>query len=309
MIALQMMERDIGQGVYHDLSNEEYHACKFAVSNSGLGDILQSPFHYYSRHLDPNRPPPPVRAGQLEGTLAHCAILEPDEFSRRYRVIPKDAPRRPTAAQRNAKNPSPSSVASMAWWDEWEAEAGDAEIITADQYDTAMRQAESVRRLPEVAEALTRGFAEASAFWKDEETGVMCRVRPDWVSDTGSGVILLDVKTYSDASPDEFARQVARKGYARQDVMYSDGYSNAAGVDVEAFYFIAVESTWPFAASVCQLDDESADAGYMQYRDALHRYANCVKKGEWPGYPNGVNSIRMPVWALRQSEQGMEIFL
>lgn len=309
MIALQMKERDIGQGVYHDLSNEEYHACKFAVSNSGLGDILQSPFHYYSRHLDPNRPPQPVRAGQLEGTLAHCAILEPDEFSKRYRVIPKDAPRRPTAAQRTAKNPSASSVASVAWWDAWEAETGGAEIITADQYDTAMRQAESVRRLPEVAEALGRGFAEASAFWKDEETGVMCRVRPDWVSDTGAGVILLDVKTYSDASPDEFARQVARKGYARQDGMYSDGYGNAAGVDVEAFYFIAVESTWPFAASVCQLDDESADAGYMQYRDALHRYANCVKNNEWPGYPNGVNSIRMPGWALRQSEQGMEIFL
>lgn len=275
-------------GIYHGMSNEAYHACKDAVSNSGLGDIMQSPFHYYARHLDPDRPAPAEKAGQLEGTLAHCAILEPEEFSKRF-VVGPDVSRATKA------------------WKEFEAANEGLVCIKPDQYDTAMRQAEQVRRLPAVAEALARGRSEVSAFWIDEETGVLCRVRPDWVNELSSGVVLLDVKTYSSAAPDEFARQVARKGYARQDAMYSDGYGTAAQVNVHAFLFVAVESTWPYAASVCQLDDESADAGYMEYRDALHRYAHCRRTGIWPGYSTDVELIRMPNWAMSKAEQGMEV--
>lgn len=278
-------------GIYHDMSNEDYHACKDAVSNSGLGDILQSPFHYYSRHLDPHRPPEPAKAGQLEGTLAHCAILEPDEFDRRYCVAPD--------VNRGTKV-----------WNEFAAlaAADGKEAIKPAQYDAAMRQAERVWKLPDVAAILSRGKPEVSTFWRDQETGVLCRVRPDWVHETGGGdVILLDVKTYADASPDEFVRQISRKGYARQDAMYSDGYSEASGKTVLSFVFLAVEDKWPFAASAVELDEDSASAGFMEYRDALHLYAWCVANNEWPGYPDGVQVVRMPQWALKKAEQGMEV--
>ncbi|MFU1946135.1 exonuclease VIII, partial [Bordetella avium] len=39
--------------------------------------------------------------------------------------------------------------------------------IKPDQRETAMRQAEAVRRLPDVAEALAAGVAESSAYWID----------------------------------------------------------------------------------------------------------------------------------------------
>lgn len=282
----------IGPGIYYDMPITDYHACKHAVSNSGLGDILQSPYHYYARHLDPNRPPETTKAGQLEGALAHCAILEPDEFLKRYAIGPD------------------CSKAAKAWKEfAAQAESEGKEAIKPQQYDTAMRQAENVFLLPDVAAHLSKGKAEVSAFWRDEETGVMCRVRPDFVHDAGDGVVLLDVKTYSSADPDEFARQVARKGYARQDAMYSDGYSAASGDDVFAFLFIAVEANWPYASSVCQLDEDSADAGHMEYRDALTLYARCKRANHWPGYPTGVTPIRMPNWALNKAEEGMEVRL
>lgn len=284
------MSEEIQPGIYHDMENEDYHSQKHAVSNSGLGDIIKSPYHYWAKHLNPSRPPEPARAGQLEGTLAHCAILEPDEFMKRYAVGPD------------------VSKATKAWKEAVAAES--RELIKPVQYETAMRQAEQVMLIPEIAEHLSHGMPEVSAFGVDEETGIMCRVRPDWVSELGgNSVTLLDVKTYSDASPAEFARQVTRKGYHRQDAMYSDIYSVAAGVDVEDFLFLAVESTYPYAASVCRLDMDSANAGFIEYRDALYKYAECAKADYWPGYGEDITEIRMPNWALAKAENNDEVIL
>lgn len=278
---------------------DAYHAGP-GISKTGLDHIARSPAIFHALHLDPRRPPEKERSGQLEGQLAHCAILEPGKFDKRYAVLPADAPRRPTDAQWNAKKPSPESVAAMEWWTAWNEQAAGRVIITHEQRETALRQGESVRRLPDVAEALASGAPEQSAYWIDPDTGVLCRCRPDWVHPAGdAGVILLDVKTCGDASPDEFARQIARKRYHVQDAFYSDGYARAAGVDVLAFIFVAVESEYPFAASAVMLDEPSRDAGRFAYRRDLDVYARCVATGEWPGFSTAIERVSLPAWAFK----------
>lgn len=285
-------------GILHGVDIEAYHAMP-GISKTGLDAIDRSPAHFFGQHIDPTRPPAKDRAGQLEGTLAHCAVLEPHEFGKRYVVVPSDAPRRPTEAQWNAKKPSEDSVASMAWWREFNSRNANREIITAAHYDTAMRQADSIRRLPEIAEALERGQPEVTALWVDPATDEPCRCRPDWVSDYGPRrVILLDVKTYSHASADDFRRQVARKRYHVQDAFYSDGYAAAAGVDVMGFVFVAVETEWPFAANALMLDDRSREQGRTDYRRNLNTYAECRRNGMWPGYGDRVQLIDLPSWAF-----------
>lgn len=284
-------------GLVYDLSNEEYHAGD-GISKSGLDDFARSPEIYYALHKDPKRPARETKAGQLEGTLAHCSVLEPNEFNHRYLVIPADAPRRPTEAQLNAKNPSPQSVAAMSWWEDFNARNGGKQIITGDQYEVAMRQAESVRRLPQVAEILSAGHAEVSAYWTDPKTGVLCRCRPDWKHPAGSGSILMDLKTCGDASPAEFARQIARKSYHRQDAFYSDGYRMASGEDVLAFIFVAVESQYPYAACATMLDDDGREQGRAENRRLIDRYADCLVTDIWPGYSKEIEMVSLPAWAL-----------
>lgn len=285
-------------GIVRDLDIDAYHSGD-GISKTGLDLIDKSPYIFYARSRDPNRPPERARAGQLEGTLAHCAILEPAEFSKRYAVLPADAPRRPTDAQWKAKSPSLDSAAAMDWWRRWSADNDNKTVISNDQYETAMLQADSVRRLPDIREALDVGEAETSAYWVDPDTGVLCRCRPDFMSPVGdAGAILLDVKTYSDASPNEFRRQVARKRYHVQDQFYSDGYSIASGRRVLAFIFLAVETEWPYAASAVMLDDMSRDQGRADYRRNLNTYAQCLKTGQWPGYSTGIETVSLPAWAF-----------
>ena len=288
--------------IRYDLSIEQYHAME-PVSKSQLDDLNTSPLHFYAWHRDPLRPPRGERAGQLEGNLAHCAVLEPEDFSNRYVVTPSEAPRYPTAAQWNAKKPSPDSVASMEWWTEFNAENEGKRVITLDQYEVAMRQADSIRALPEIQQFLVSGTAEVSAFWTDPMTGVECRCRPDFVhSLSASSVVLLDVKTFSSAAPEEFRRQCARKRYHVQDTFYSQGYSAAAGVSVEKFIFVVVETEWPYAAASYTLGNESREEGYLECHCLLDLYEECVRTKKWPGYANKTVQIDLPPYAFTSQE-------
>lgn len=271
--------------IVHGLPIEHYHGMTDFISKTGLDRIERSPAYYYATTLDPNRPPEKERAGQLEGNLAHCAILELDEFDKRYAVGPDVS--RATKA-----------------WKEFEASLPPGMVgIKPDQRETAMRQRDQVMLLPDVAEALSAGHAEVSAFWTDPQTGVLCRCRPDWVHPVGDdAVILVDAKTFSDASPDEFARQCARKAYHKQAAYYSDGFEAASGKRVLAFIFVAVETDWPNAASATMLDEQSIEQGRADYRRNLQTYAQCLKTGQWPGYSTGVETVSLPRWALTDVE-------
>lgn len=270
---------ELWTGVQHGLSIDAYHGMEGA-SKTVLDSVAKSPAIAYARHLDPNRPAAEQKSGQLEGELAHCAILEPDEFSKRYAV-------------------GPDVIRSTKVWKEFEAANAGKKCIKPGEYEAAMRQGESVRRLPEIRDALAAGHPEVSAFWIDPETGVKCRCRPDWVHPCGdAGSILLDVKTYSDASPAEFRRQVARKRYHVQDAFYSDGFQRASGLEVLAFVFVAVETEWPYAANALMLDDLAKTTGRDLYRRDLDTYAECLRTGEWPGYSNQIEIISLPNWAI-----------
>jgi hypothetical protein len=284
-------------GIFFDMPNEAYHASP-GISCTGLKAIARSPLHYYSLHRDPKRPARESTPAQLVGTLAHCAILEPQAFEKRYVTVPKDAPRKPTEAQWNAKDPSASSMRAMDWWEDFRQRTAGKTLIASDQYDVAQRQAESVRRLPEVRELLDNCKTEVSAFWIDAETGAQCRCRPDLVHPAGAGVILGDVKTYSNASPHEFRRQIASMLYHLQDALYTEGYAAAAALEVLGFVFIAVETEWPYAACSFMLDDQAREKGRALARTLLSKYAECERTGVWPGYADGIELVSLPRWAM-----------
>lgn len=279
----------VAPGIYYGMSNADYHASE-GISKSGLDLIAKSPAHYYARKLDPKRPPDSEQtAAQLNGEIAHCAILEPLEFAKRFHV-------------------GPDVTRSTKQWKEFEALLpSGVSAIKPDQSITAWQQAESVRLIDDLEKSLSVGEAEVSAYWIDEEIGVLCKCRPDFVHDCGeAGVVLIDVKTCGNASPGEFSRMIAKHRYHVQAAYYSDGFEIASGRRVLGFIFAAVEMDYPHAASAVQLDDESINQGRIDYRRNLNAYAECRESGIWPAYGNEVHLARLPNWAF-DAEEEMEI--
>ena len=263
-------------GIIHGLSNEAYHSGP-GISKSGLDD-MDPPARYYALHLDPNRPERAQTASQRVGTLAHCAILEPEEFGKRYAVGPD------------------CSRATKAW-KEWEASlpAG-VEAINPSEYDAAMWQRESVLKLPGMAEILSAGKAEVSAFWEDPYTGVLCRCRPDFVTTE----TLIDLKTVGRGDTYGFSRQAPSLNYHVQDAFYSWGYSVAAGTLTRDFQFLTVETEYPYLAARHRLPNEAKDSGLCIVRRKLDIYAECLRRNEWPGYPGEIQTVTWPAWAITE---------
>jgi exodeoxyribonuclease VIII len=173
------------------------------VSRSVLVDLLRSPAHCYALHYDPARPPRPAPTpAMILGTLTHTAVLEPEHFATRHPIAPK-CDRRTNAGKADWA----AFCASL--------EPGQ-EPADAEQVETAQAMAKSLRSVTAVANLLSSGEAEVSAYSVID--GVPCRVRPDWVKSVEAGVILFDAKStiangFADASPRGFANAVVKHNY------------------------------------------------------------------------------------------------
>ncbi len=291
----------VKKALWLDMPAEVYHAIP-AMSAGGLKRMRSSPAHFFGMQLDPNRPPPGDPSPAMKnGTLVHCCLFEPDKVEARYAVLPGDAPRKPTPVQRAAKKPSPETLDAIDWWDRFAQKHPGVEIIEQAQLSAARRQAANIRALPDLGALLEDGVGESSVFWLDAETGELCKCRPDWLSVAGEdGRIITDGKTAQDASPEGFARACWNMDYPLQAAWYSDGVAAALQRNVHGFVFAVAENSWPNPAAAYMLDDEVMAWARRENRRLLNLYAECKRTGVWPGYPQTVQPITMPAWAMKE---------
>jgi len=253
------------------ISNADYHADP-AISASQLKTVMQSPYHYWSRYLDPDRVAMAPTAAMRFGSLAHCAVLEPDELSKRYQLAPDRRTKEGKAA-----------VVEMA--------AAGIEAVSEADMVLAVNMAVAVHGHPTAGALLQSGQAEQSFWWDDIATGMRCKCRPDWFD----GTTIVDLKTCQDASPTGFAKAVANFGYSIQAAHY------LAGTLATRFIFVAVEKTAPYAIGVYELNTEALIHGSIARHNALQRIQDCRAINEWPGYTDGIQTLQLPGWALKDN--------
>ena len=269
------------------MTDAEYFALD-AVSSSRLTDLARSPAYAkfridYREHDDTD--------ATRVGDATHCAILTPELFEARFVRVPDDAPKRPTKAQREAKKPSPDTVAACQWWAEFERENAARAMLGADDFTLCLRLRDAVWAHPDAKRLLDACESfETPGVWADADTGLPCKIKPDA---RGAGLIV-DLKTTRCASKHAFTRSVLAYGYHRQDALYTEGASIISG-EPHDFWFIVAEKQAPVQVAVYALDDAGKALGMKQVRALRSRYAECVKTGIWPGLTGGL--LTLPAWA------------
>lgn len=274
----------IEPGIYPDIPDTEYHAAKDILSSSGARRLITSTPRKFYEEMTTVRPyNPAFEIGHAAHTLM-LTVGDPFEVVDADSWRTKDAKAARDAALQAGKTP-----------------------LLAKEYAQVRAMADAILDHPVTGELFTRNdtVMEQSLYWKDEQTGVACRARPDLAVNDWS--LIVDYKTTLSADPREFAKSIAKYGYHQQQAWYCEAVETLTGVRPE-FVFVCQEKTPPYEVSLIQLDADAVRIGGRLNEDARSIYAACMDSGVWPSYPTSVQVVGLPAWALRQAEQetGME---
>ena len=156
-----------------------------------------------------------------------------------------------------------------------------------------MAMASSVFAHPAAAELLSAGAAELSFWWDDQETGLRCKCRPDWMQ----GQTIVDLKTTQDSSPEAFAKSCAQFSYHIQQAHYLKGLE-ASQPPADDFVFIAVSSAFPYLTGVYRLDDAATIGGENLRARMMRKLKRCKDTDHWPGHSEAIESVSLPGWSF-----------
>ena len=270
---------DLTPGVYDDMPPSVYHQKRLGVvSNGALKHIDRAP-KFYRAWIDDTEHDAQTDA-LVFGSRFHCALLEPERFAAEYTAEPDFGDCRFKAAKAER--------------DAWRKNNAGKELISATDAETIAGMVDAIKADPLASRLLRDGVPERTVVWKDEETGLICKVRPDLHVEKRGMVV--DAKSCQDASPDAFARDVAKHLYHQQDALYRDGM-RCADLGVQHFVFLAVEKSWPFLVGVHTLDSDAVARGYSRARTNIDRLAECLRTNKWPGHSDNINTLGLPPWA------------
>ncbi|AHG24368.1 RecE-like exonuclease [Mycobacterium phage MichelleMyBell] len=197
--------------------------------------------------------------------------------------------------------PSEKPTATAMWRKaEAEARARGKVPIHVDLFTKAYDMAERVRQHPTAGPifADAEGQAEVALYHTDPETGVRLRGRIDWL--TGD---IDDYKTSTTANPAELHAKFYRLGYYMQAAWYIDLAVAVGASESPRFRFVVQEKEPPYVVTVVEYDEESIEQGRRANRQAIRLYADCLERGEWPGYSDSVVTISLPKYALQDGIQ------
>jgi len=262
------------------LTNDEYHASE-GISASGIKLLLKCPKKYHWQYILGNKNEGSTEALKF-GSGLHTLLLEPDKFVDEY-VVLNEMPR---------KN-------SNAYKELMEINKGKT-ILRQDEYNQMLGMSEAFKAYDN-SELILSGdcMIEQSIFWKDEETGILLKSRPDFYNKRFG--IIFDLKTALDGSRPGFSRAKFSYEYHIQAYMQWEAIRLLTGKEPGSICHIVIEKTPPYVTSGYEITDVELEMGKFQLQKALKYYVDCSQLGKWRGYTthqawmskNGVEAIEV----------------
>ncbi len=302
------------EGVYPELSNEDYHR-DTAIGSSGLRIFKDNPALYYAAYVDPRGiNERKETANQALGSHAHVALLEPEKFENDYLVSPKEA-----IVNKGKKNEDikPMNKAHGDWdvFVEECKEKGKKPILWKD-YEDAFFMTAQIMNDPLAKACLSgKGKNECSFFVKDKNTGLMRKSRPDRIVDLqglgGYRYVIVDYKTTGLSIDLDTQSRYAYGDSERfiQAGCHSSVVEELLDIKIDAVVYITQMQKWPHLVQCFVMPNEDIELGKAIMNETFTGYTDengvykkglkeCMHDNIWPSYTGGIKEYVRPSWFM-----------
>lgn len=289
-------------GAYLNVPMEFYHGQPTdgpSISSSGLRTIFtQSLKHYWDGSpLNPDRAEFTDTEFTILGRAAHHLLLGEADFSRFFVIRPDTI---------EGEKWQGNKTICKKWLAE--QELARLTVVTPAQMEQIRGMAAALAAEPIVQGGILNGYVEVSLFWKDAETGIWLKSRPDVVPNESGDTS--DLKCVSDVSDDGISKALGDRGYHQQGALIGEAFREVLGMEMEHFSLVYVEGKRPHSVRIDEPHPEEITQGYEENHAALRLFKRALDNGYWPG-PKNVSGdggyIRRTKWAREQSERRLKL--
>lgn len=288
-------------GVYSGITLDEYHTNRDlfdgpSVSKSPLKDLIPthggSPKAFWGRwKYNPDHIIEPTTAALDFGKAVHCLLLGDEKFSEKFVVRPEEFPDYKTKAARE--------------WRDASVKDGKT-IVTPDQIEIIQRMSGDASEYPLVKMGILNGEIERTLCWKDEETGIWLKARPDAISADG---IFADLKTAGKFEEDFLERQLFDAGYYLQGTI-ARMVATKLGLPFQTFVLVYVLNDAVPDTTHVELSPHDMDRGERAVRWCLRTIREGLDTGIWNGarpFNGGERHLQMKPWAKDRLENFLQL--
>ena len=252
-----------------------------AVSSSDLRTCWsKSPKHMWAKWAEnPEREEKKETDSMLLGGCTHYLLLGEDNFKTKYIAQPEEYPDRKTGELKKWHM-------GAEFCKQWHAkhEGLGYNIVPVKMLDAIVNIAKSVALEPLVQADLLKGHVETSGFFKDRETGLWIKVRPDVIP--AADDTFVDLKTTADVTTPAIMSTIRSYGYHQQGALIWEA-CEALDQPFATFVLLFVETANPYCARVVELPEEDLSFGRQQNRDGLRKIRTAIDLDRWPGPGEG----------------------
>jgi exodeoxyribonuclease VIII len=239
------------------------------------------------------------------GTTTHVLLLEPEEFERRFVVMPdfhldpnnlRKAKNKNEPEEDRRTDSKATTYYGQRVRDFLAANVGRS-VVPREMFDKCLHAIEAIRSHHSAPKYLEGAHTEQQLL--GEICGIPFKGRADIV---GKG-FLCDLKTTSNASPYAFGRSAANLNYDFQLAIYWELYRQEYGEFPEV-KIIVQEVGGDYDTCVTNVPDIVLENAVYDVHRVCKDYLQCMESGVWPGVDKGKAEVDLyvPNWKMRDDD-------
>ncbi len=275
-------------GIYPTLSNDDYHSHN-SISRSGMKVFNESPYKYWAHYINPNRPSKKSTKAMDFGSAFHTFVLERDKFYEEYVLEPrtsklpkvgrlKDLGKAEFERQKSEK--LEVELANKNLLEEFSLNQSNKKILKLQDWTLLKSMKTSLQSNSEAWELLQNAIYEQSYFWRDQESGLLIKARPDALHIN----MIVDLKTIVCADSRPYQRAMMDEWYHVQGAIIREGVRELEGRDIPNVINVCVEKEYPWEVGIKIISEQALDEGRNKYKKILLEMKEAIENNYFPSY-------------------------